>query len=63
LLNLTVSGDLGSGWSWFVEGRNLANRDYAATTAVQANARGQDGAYYFPGDGRSVYVGLTWRTP
>jgi len=63
LLNLTVSGDLGSGWSWFVEGRNLGNRDYVATTAVQANARGQDGAYYFPGDGRSVYAGLTWRMP
>lgn len=63
LLNLTVSGDLGSGWSWFVEGRNLANREYVATTAVQANARGQDGAYYFPGDGRSIYAGLTWRTP
>lgn len=62
LLNLTLSGSVSGGWSWFAEGRNLTDRQYAATTAVQANARGLDGAYYFPGDGRSVYVGLSWRT-
>lgn len=61
LLNMTVGGALGRQTSWFVEGRNLADRNYAATTAVQANVRGVDGAYYFPGDGRSVYLGLEWR--
>ena len=50
------------GWSWFIEARNLTNRRYTATTAVQANARGQDGAYYFPGDGRAIYTGVSWRT-
>ena len=63
LLNLTLSGQWQGGWGWFVEGRNLTNRRYAATTAVQAHAKGLDGAYYFPGDGRSVYAGLTWRMP
>jgi len=63
LLNLRLSGALGDGWSWFVEGRNLTDRRYAATTAVQANVRGVDGAYYFPGDGRAVYAGLSWRMP
>lgn len=63
LLNLRLSGTLGDGWSWFVEGRNLTDRRYAATTAVQANVRGVDGAYYFPGDGRAVYAGLSWRMP
>lgn len=66
LLNLTLSGKIGGqmdgGWSWFIEARNLTNRRYTATTAVQANARGQDGAYYFPGDGRAIYTGVSWRT-
>jgi iron complex outermembrane receptor protein len=61
LLNLRLGGALGEGWSWFVEGRNLTDRRYAATTAVQANVRGADGAWYFPGDGRAVYAGLSWR--
>lgn len=59
LVNLT----LGAGWRWFVEGRNLLDRRHVATTAVQANARGLDGAYYFPGDGRAVYAGIQWRMP
>ena len=63
LLNLTLNGALSGGWSWFVEGRNLTDRHYTATTAVQANARGLDGAYYFPGDGRAFYAGLNWRMP
>lgn len=61
LASLTVDGELGGGWRWFVEGRNLFDRRYAATTAVQADARGLDGAYYFPGDGRAVYAGVSWR--
>ncbi|WP_244651037.1 MULTISPECIES: TonB-dependent receptor family protein [unclassified Pseudomonas] len=61
LFNMTVGGELGRHTRWFVEGRNLADRNYAATTAVQANVRGVDGAYYFSGDGRSVYLGLEWR--
>ena len=44
--------------SWFVEGRNLADKTYAGTTGVAANANGSDGRYYFPGDGRSLYAGL-----
>lgn len=49
------------GVSWFVEGRNLSDRTYAATTGVVANARGRDSAQFLPGDGRAVYVGLEWR--
>ena len=46
------------GWSWFIEGRNLTDRRYAATTGVVADAAGADLALFFPGDGRSVYVGF-----
>lgn len=61
LFNMTVRGESGRHTRWFVEGRNLSDRNYAASTAVQANVRGVDGAYYFPGDGRSVYLGLEKR--
>ena len=61
LAHLRVHGDLPHGLRWFADIRNLADRDYVASTAVQANVRGLDGAYYFPGDPRSAYVGLQWR--
>ena len=47
--------------SWFIEGRNLTDRKYAATTGVTTNQNGADGALFLPGDGRAVYVGLQWR--
>jgi len=48
-------------WSWFVEGRNLSNRKYAATTGVVRDQAGLDGAQFLPGDGRSVYAGLEFK--
>ncbi|APU31783.1 ligand-gated channel protein [Ectopseudomonas alcaliphila JAB1] len=49
------------GLGFFVEGRNLSDKTYAATTGVIADARGQDSAQFLPGDGRAVYAGLEWR--
>lgn len=49
------------GWSWFVEGRNLGDRVYAATTGVIEDAGGLDRAQFLPGDGRSFFAGLEWR--
>ncbi|AYC31493.1 TonB-dependent receptor [Pseudomonas cavernae] len=49
------------GLGFFVEGRNLADKTYIATTGVIANADGRDSAQFLPGDGRSLYVGLEWR--
>lgn len=43
---------------WFIDFRNLADRTYAATTGVTANAGGQDSAQFLPGDGRSLFVGI-----
>ncbi|MEY4316987.1 MAG: hypothetical protein RI902_795 [Pseudomonadota bacterium] len=49
-------------WSWFLDARNLADKKYAATTNISANytapATAGDGRRYYPGDGRSVYVGV-----
>jgi iron complex outermembrane receptor protein len=61
LLGLKVGRNLDQGMSWFVEGRNLADRTYASTTGVIADARGVDAAQFFPGDGRAVYAGISWK--
>lgn len=74
LWGLKLSGEFGEGLRWFVDSRNLADRAYVATTGVVADTRApfnpgnpaaprppRDGAYYLPGDGRSVYIGLEWR--
>jgi iron complex outermembrane recepter protein len=50
-------------FSWFIEGRNLANRRYATTTGVIADALGGDSAQFLPADGRAVYLGVDWRSP
>jgi iron complex outermembrane receptor protein len=49
-------------WSWFLEGRNLANQKYAATTGVISDATrpGTSSAQFNPGDGRTAYMGVTW---
>jgi iron complex outermembrane receptor protein len=49
------------GVSWFVEGRNLADRKYAATTGVIANAGGMDSRQFNPGLGRSMFIGMEWK--
>ncbi len=49
------------GIGFFVEGRNLSDKTYVATTGVIADAQGQDSAQFLPGDGRSVFAGLEWR--
>ena len=49
-------------WSWFLDARNLTDKKYAATTNIGSNyttpATAGDGRRYYPGDGRSVYVGV-----
>lgn len=47
-------------WTWFLEGRNMSNQKYAATTGVARNQNGADGALFLPGDGRTAYMGITW---
>ena len=46
--------------SWFIEGRNLTNQKYAATTNVVRVASPTE-SVFLPGDGSSVYGGLQWR--
>ncbi len=49
------------GFSVFIEGKNLFNRIYAASTGIVNNAAGLDtNAVFNPGNGRAWYGGLEW---
>ena len=55
-----------SGWSFYVEGRNLADKRYAATTGVvsdatEPKAQGGSPAQFLPGDGRAFFIGIEFR--
>lgn len=57
---LKLTQRLGGGLEWFVEGRNLGDTRYAATTGAARKAVGGGADVQFlPGDGRGVYVGLS----
>jgi iron complex outermembrane receptor protein len=47
-------------WSWFLDVRNIADKKYAATTNISSNYASGIGnsAIYYPGDGRSAYMGI-----
>ncbi len=49
------------GFSIFLEGRNLGDKEYAATTGVIADALGADSAQFYPGNGISFYGGIEWK--
>ncbi|HET8597815.1 MAG TPA: TonB-dependent receptor [Castellaniella sp.] len=60
LLNFRVGyANRKPGWSGYVEGRNLTDRRYIATTAVAGTATASS-ALYDPGAGRAVYAGLQY---
>jgi hypothetical protein len=58
LLGFKAGGPVDQTWSWFLDARNLADKKYAATTNIGAGFGGSPGAAYYPGNGRSAYVGL-----
>lgn len=60
IVGLKAGGQLLPKLGWFAEARNLADKKYAASTGVIRNAGGNDQPQFLPGDGRSVYAGLTW---
>ena len=61
IFGLKVGQNVNKNWSWFIEGRNLGDKKYTATTGVtnRANATQSD-SIFLPGDGRTVYSGVTW---
>ena len=60
LLNFKVGYDRGTGWSGYVEGRNLFDKRYISTTMTAGTATATS-ALFNPGYGRAVYAGLRYR--
>jgi len=60
LWGLKAGQKVNAHWSWLLEGRNLANQKYAASTGISRNLNGADSATFLPGDGRTAYMGVTW---
>ncbi len=68
VLGFKLNQSLAGGLSWFLEGRNLSDKRYANTTGVVFDASvpaaftgftGRDQALFSPGDGRSIYAGIS----
>jgi len=59
VLNLNAGWTVNDRLSVFVDARNLADKAYISNVQAQIQA-GAASAAYWPGDGRSVFGGLTW---
>ncbi|MGZ5918938.1 MAG: TonB-dependent receptor domain-containing protein [Hyphomicrobium sp.] len=53
--------DNGGSWAAYVEGRNLSDKAYVASTSIVGNAAGADLPLFNPGSGREVYGGVQYR--
>lgn len=61
LLNFKIGYDNpNSGWSGYLEGRNLLNKRYIANAAIAGTAA-PDSELFNPGTGRAIYVGMQYR--
>ena len=59
MLNLNAGYAVNERISLFLDIRNLADKDYISNVQAQVRATVASAAYW-PGDGRSVFGGLTW---
>lgn len=57
LLNMSAGFDLPNGVSLFLDGRNLADRKHVAEFGAVTDARTASTAVFYPGEGRSFFVG------
>ncbi|MCP9626021.1 TonB-dependent receptor [Rhodopseudomonas palustris] len=60
LLNFKLGYDRGTGWSGYIEGRNLFDKRYIST-AIAVETATAASALFNPGMGRAVYAGLRTR--
>ncbi len=58
IFGFKAGGTIDTRWSWFFDMRNLADKKYAATTSIAGDYNRTPTAAYYPGNGRSAYIGL-----
>ena len=51
----------GKKWKAYLDFRNIGDKRYAAAANTVDNARGLDSPNFYPGDGFSIYSGVTYR--
>ena len=60
LLNFKMGYNVGSGFSGYVEGRNLLDKRYISSVAIAGTAT-TTSEIFNPGTGRAVYAGMSYR--
>jgi len=63
ILSLNAGWDFPNGMSLFIDARNLTDKAYVPEfgAVVDASAPGANTSVFYPGEGRSVYAGLSFR--
>ncbi len=61
LWGLRMAYDNGKGLSAYVEGRNLSDKAYIATTSIVDRANAATSRLFNPGNGRAVFAGVRYR--
>jgi iron complex outermembrane receptor protein len=59
VVSLSAGASLGRGVSLFLDARNLTDEAYVSNFSAVTDARRASTAVFFPGEGRSVFVGLS----
>jgi len=60
LLNFRIGFDKSSGWSGYLEGRNLLDTRYISSVAIAGTANPAS-EIFNPGTGRAIYAGLRYK--
>ncbi|MEY4878692.1 MAG: hypothetical protein RJB62_160 [Pseudomonadota bacterium] len=63
ILSINAGWDFENGMSLFIDARNLTDKAYAPEfgAIVDASAPGANTSVFYPGEGRSLYTGLSYR--
>jgi iron complex outermembrane receptor protein len=56
-----IGFDNGGPITAYLEGRNLSDQTYIASSSIATNTQGKDAALFEPGTGRAVYGGVQYR--